>query len=90
MYMKNLPADIVNKILIDINEEYKKKIKELEDELKKSQSQIDCLQCQLDETVDFMISNDAICCEHCDTWGFNNEIRWCADRGEHLCEECRS
>ena len=81
--MKNLPADLVNKVLIDINEEYKKKIKELE-------AHIECLQCQLDDTVDFMISNDAICCEHCDTWGFNDAVRWCADKEEHLCEECRS
>ncbi len=83
MYMKNLPTDLVNKVLIDINEEYKKKIKELE-------AHIECLQCELDETMDFVVDIGAICCEGCSIWGMPNVIIWCAEREEHLCEECRS
>jgi len=90
MYMKNLPADLVNKVLIDINEEYKKKIKELEDDIKIAHSQVECLQCELDESVEFIISHGGICCEQCDIWGMNGQVIWCQDRQEHLCEECRS
>jgi len=88
--MENFRGDIVNKILIDINEEYKKKIKELEDKLKKSQSSIDCIQCELDEAMDFVVNSGGICCEQCSIWGMQDVITWCAEREEHLCEECRS
>jgi hypothetical protein len=90
MYMKNLPADLVNKVLIDINQQYKKKIEELEEQLKKYDSHVSCLESELEEVVSLMMSHGAICCEQCDTWGMDGEeVKWCENQGEYLCEECR-
>jgi len=76
--MNGLPLEIVNNILVIRLEECLKKIKELEDEVER--------------TNKFIQDHGGVCCEDCGFWDVNDEVCWYEDidppHGTHLCSEC--
>jgi len=91
--MNALPLDLVNKVLVDVNQELRDKIKELKKELEKSKARQEDLQMLADDATDFVTTHGGICCEQCGFWSMQNSledevVQYYENYEEHLCQEC--
>lgn len=86
--MNALPLDLVNKVLVDVNQELRDKIKELKKELEKSEQRVEDLQLSVENATDYVTAHGGICCEQCGIWSMEDEVEYYHNYEEHLCPEC--
>lgn len=86
--MNALPLDLVNKVLVDVNQELRDKIKELKKELEKSKDREEQLQQVADDATDYVTAHGGVCCEQCGFWSMEDEVQYHNNYEEHLCGEC--